>query len=122
LFRKTSCSVSFAHGVPDYNGHYGVRELCDICPVKQLALCAQHHQVPTEDAVHDLARRLPGREDVEIVDITERAVLVAGLDESPRYFLQHGLGFQFHDTRHPHKLRLHGRADIGWVPSEETPA
>jgi DNA repair photolyase len=122
LFRKTSCSVSFAHEVPDYNGHYGVRELCDICPVKQLALCAQRHQIPTEDAVRDLARRLPGREDVEIVDITERAVLVAGLDESPRYFLQHGLGFQFHDTRHPHKLRLHGRADIGWVPSEETPA
>ena len=23
LFRKTSCAVSYAHGLPDYNGHYG---------------------------------------------------------------------------------------------------
>jgi DNA repair photolyase len=36
LFRKTSCAVSYAHGVPDYNGHYGIRELCDICPPNQL--------------------------------------------------------------------------------------
>lgn len=40
LFRKTSCAVSYAHGLPDYNGHYGVRELCDICPLSQLELCA----------------------------------------------------------------------------------
>ena len=25
LFRKTSCAVSYAHGLPDYNGHYGIR-------------------------------------------------------------------------------------------------
>ncbi|HXZ72369.1 MAG TPA: hypothetical protein VEH31_16075 [Streptosporangiaceae bacterium] len=30
LFRKTSCAVSYAHGLPDYNGHYGISELCDI--------------------------------------------------------------------------------------------
>src|SRR5690606_7577652 len=35
LFRKTSCAVAFVHGLPDYNGHYGIRELCDICPVRQ---------------------------------------------------------------------------------------
>ncbi|WP_238440117.1 hypothetical protein, partial [Frankia sp. AgB1.8] len=23
-------------GLPDYNGHHGVRELCDICPVAQI--------------------------------------------------------------------------------------
>jgi DNA repair photolyase len=114
LFRKTSCSVSFVHGSADYNGHYGIRELCDICPAEQLAVCAGAHHVPTPDRIRDLARRLPGREDVEVVDITERAVLVAGLDEQPRYFLQHGLGFQVHDVRHPHRHRLHGRADVGW--------
>ncbi|HEX9353212.1 MAG TPA: hypothetical protein VF933_05280, partial [Streptosporangiaceae bacterium] len=27
LFRKTSCAVSYAHGLPDYNGHVGIREL-----------------------------------------------------------------------------------------------
>jgi DNA repair photolyase len=32
LFRKTSCAVSYVHGLPDYNGHVGIRELCDICP------------------------------------------------------------------------------------------
>ena len=25
LFRNTSCAVSFAHGLPDCNGHYGIR-------------------------------------------------------------------------------------------------
>jgi hypothetical protein len=29
--------VSFAHTIADYNGHWGLRELCDICPA---ALCA----------------------------------------------------------------------------------
>jgi hypothetical protein len=29
LFRKTSCAVSYAHGLPDYNGHVGIRELCN---------------------------------------------------------------------------------------------
>jgi len=24
LFRKTSCAVSYAHELPDYNGHYGI--------------------------------------------------------------------------------------------------
>ena len=39
LFRKTSCAVSYAHDLPDYNGHYGISELCDICPLSQL-ICA----------------------------------------------------------------------------------
>jgi DNA repair photolyase len=26
LFRKTSCAVAYAHGLPDYNGHYGIRD------------------------------------------------------------------------------------------------
>jgi DNA repair photolyase len=32
LFRKTSCAVAYVHGEADYNGHYGISELCDICP------------------------------------------------------------------------------------------
>jgi hypothetical protein len=48
-------------------------------------------------------------------NISERAAVVAGLDdEQPRYFLQHALGFQIHDHRHPHRPRRHGRAEIGW--------
>lgn len=120
LFRKTSCAVSFAHQVPDYNGHYGVREICDICPIKQLNRCATAHHAPTETQLRALAVRLPNEEDFEIVDITDRAAILAGLDEQPRYFLQHGLGFQIHDQRHPHRHRLHGRADIGWNTEEDT--
>lgn len=48
LFRKAFCTVAYAHGRPDYNGHYGIRELCDICPLSQLELCAGACQVPAE--------------------------------------------------------------------------
>jgi DNA repair photolyase len=47
LFRKTSCAVAYAHGLPDYNGHYGIRALCDICPLSQLELCADAHRPPS---------------------------------------------------------------------------
>lgn len=48
LYRKTSCGVSAVHGVPDYNGHWGVNELCDICPLAQQNRCRDaHHPPPT---------------------------------------------------------------------------
>jgi DNA repair photolyase len=115
LFRKTSCAVAYAHGLPDYNGHYGIQELCDICPLNQLALCRQAHQVPAVERIHEVARALPEAKGLEVLDITERAAVVSGLDtEQPRYYLQHALGFQVHDARHPHHAHRHGRADIGW--------
>ena len=115
LFRKTSCAVSYAHGLPDYNGHYGIREFCDICPLSQLELCASAHHVPSPDRVREVARPLSEAHGLVVVDITERAAMVSGLEhEQPRYYLQHALGFQVHDVRHPHRERRHGRADIGW--------
>jgi hypothetical protein len=49
------------------------------------------------------------------MSITDRAAVVTGLSsEQPRYFLQHALGFQVHDARHPHHANRHGRAGIGW--------
>ncbi|WP_244884215.1 radical SAM protein [Carbonactinospora thermoautotrophica] len=114
LFRKTSCAVSFVHGEPDYNGHYGIRELCDICPTQQLDRCAVAHRVPSAEELREIAARLPEGEDFQVVEVSERAAVVAGLEEQPRYFLQHSLGFQIHDVRHPHRHRRHGRADIGW--------
>jgi DNA repair photolyase len=115
LFRKTSCAVSYVHNLPDYNGHYGIRELCDICPLSQLELCAGAHRTPTVDDVHQAASVLPEADSLNVVDISKRAVVVAGLEtEQPRYFLQHALGFQVHDSRHPHHINRHGRADIGW--------
>jgi DNA repair photolyase len=120
LFRKTSCAVSYAHGLPDYNGHYGVQELCDICPLSQLELCRNAHRVPSADRVWSTAQSVPEARGVVVVDITERAAVVSGLaTEQPRYYLQHALGFQVHDVRHPHHERRHGRADIGWKGESE---
>jgi len=115
LFRKTSCAVSFVHDLPDYNGHYGIRELCDICPLGQLDRCRSAHRVPTVRQLQEAAGVLPEARDLTVVGVTERAAMVAGLaTEQPRYYLQHTLGFQVHDVRHPHVARRHGRADIGW--------
>jgi DNA repair photolyase len=114
LFRKTSCAVSYAHGLPDYNGHYGVRELCDICPAGQVSLCRSAHRVPSADRIYQAARALPETEGMQVVDVSERAAVVSGLDEQPRYYLQHALGFQVDDVRHPHHRYRHGRADTGW--------
>ncbi len=120
LFRKTSCAVAYAHGLPDYNGHYGIRELCDICPLSQIELCAGTHRVPSADRIREIASSLSEARGLVVEDITEQAAIVSGLEtEQPRYYLQHALGFQVHDVRHPHHERRHGRADIGWKDENE---
>ncbi|WP_307542435.1 radical SAM protein [Streptomyces sp. V3I8] len=120
LFRKTSCAVAYAHELPDYNGHYGIRELCDICPLAQLDRCKDAYKIPEARDVRQAASSLPEARDLAVVDITEQAAIVSGLEtEQPRYYLQHALGFQVHDVRHPHRERRHGRADIGWKGSTQ---
>jgi hypothetical protein len=115
LFRKTSCAVSFAHGLPDYNGHVGIRDLCDICPAAQLARCERAHQLPSREQIVAAGGDLPELRQLQVMDITSRAVVVSGLaSEQPRYFLQHALRFQVHDAAHPHRPGRHGRAEIGW--------
>ncbi|MFF9982842.1 radical SAM protein [Streptomyces erythrochromogenes] len=118
LFRKTSCGVAYAHGQADYNGHYGIADLCDICPKKQLELCAGAFTRPDTAEVEKQARALGA---TGPIDITDRAIMVEGLDEPPRYYLQHGFGYQCHDRTKPHRLRRHGRAEIGWKNEESTP-
>lgn len=115
LFRKTSCAVSYAHGLPDYNGHYGVRELCDICPAAQLDRCANAHRPPSATQLEQAAAPLPEAAGLRVLDVSDRAAIVDGLaDEQPRYWLQHRFAFQIHDAGHPHLDRQHGRAPIGW--------
>lgn len=116
LFRKTSCAVTYAHEVADYNGHFGIRELCDICPREQLRRCADERRPPDRRYVADMAERLGGR----LVEVTERAVVVDGLDEQRRYAMQHDLAYQVHDLNKPHHPNRHGRADIGWPTIRET--
>jgi DNA repair photolyase len=116
LFRKTSCAVAFAHGLADYNGHYGIRELCNICPADQQARCAAAQRRPSAERVRALAKRLGLTQSFAV---GERAVEVDGLDEQRRYYLQHSLGFQVHNSRFPHRFRRHGRAEIGWEPRHD---
>ncbi|MFC9624429.1 radical SAM protein [Streptomyces sp. NPDC056930] len=119
LFRKTSCGVAYAHKEADYNGHYGVRELCDICPEDQIARCQAAWIKPDLATVTQEARVLGATGEIEIND---RAIVVEGLDEPPRYFLQHGFGYQCHDRSKPHHHRQHGRAPIGWKAGNGTGA
>ncbi|MFE7467665.1 radical SAM protein [Streptomyces sp. NPDC057499] len=118
LFRKTSCGVAHAHGEADYNGHYGIRELCDICPPEQIERCRAAWVRPDPRAVTREARGLGATGEIEVND---RAIVVEGLDEPPRYYLQHGFGYQCHDRAKPHHPRQHGRADIGWTGENGTP-
>lgn len=111
LFRKTSCAVSYAHGLADYNGHYGIGEVCDICPLHQIDLCAKGWKRPDPVEAAAMASRLGGY----LTEVDNRAVIVGGLTEQPRYLMQHTLGFQVHDIAKPHHYRQHGRADIGWT-------
>ncbi|WP_280267929.1 radical SAM protein [Nocardia wallacei] len=115
LFRKTSCAVAYAHGVADYNGHVGIRELCDICPANQLQRCVKAWQRPDRRHVADQAAELGGK----LIGVDDRAAVVVGLDEQRRYFLQHGYGYQVHDIDKPHHDRRHGRADLGWPTTRE---
>lgn len=112
IFRKTSCGIAYAHGIPDYNGHYGIREICDICPAAQLDICRKAHHVPDMANIHALARR--AGIDVEGISCDDRRIEVSGSQEQQRYFMQHSLNFQVHDSKQPHHIGRHGKADIGW--------
>jgi DNA repair photolyase len=112
LFRKTSCGVAFAHRMSDYNGHYGIREICDICPASQLALCGSAHRRPDIQLVQDLARA--AGLDIHAVSVGDGRIEVSGSSEQQRYFVQHSLNYQVHDRAHPHLPQRHGRAELGW--------
>ncbi|WP_260696886.1 hypothetical protein [Streptomyces sp. 130] len=73
---------------------------------------------PDTKAVTQAARELGA---TGPINVTERAIVVEGLDEPPRYYLQHGFGYQRHDRAKPHHYRQHGRADIGWKAEYGTP-
>jgi DNA repair photolyase len=103
LFRKTSCGVSYAHDLPDYNGHWGVRELCDICPVAQQNLCAADHHAPShsdfEQALQGLGYSTP-----YLIDAEGGHVWTHGLGEQRRYPIQHTLRYQIWELDQPHYL------------------
>lgn len=112
LFRKSSCAACFAHGIPDYNGHYGIQELCDGCPPDQKERCRLAHAQPDRETIDRLAQSA-GLAPYDI-EIGANAVRLSGLDEQGRYYLQHNTNFQVHDRHYEHKIGRHGRAEIGW--------
>ncbi|WP_185265987.1 radical SAM protein [Halopseudomonas xiamenensis] len=108
IFRKTSCGVAYAHQQPDYNGHFGITELCDTCPTAQYSTCKSAWKKPDEELLNSLCKRL-GAEGEPV--ITDRSIIVRGLDEQRRYFMQHTLRYQVHDADKPHHYDRHGRAE-----------
>lgn len=112
VFRKTSCGVAFVHGVADYNGHFGVREICDICPKGQVDVCGQAHRRPDDQSVRQAVEHAGLDPSTIIVD--DRRIEVGNSSEQQRYYVQHALNYQVHDRTHPHLLHRHGRAEVGW--------
>lgn len=112
LFRKTSCGVAHVHRTADYNGHYGIREICDICPPEQIARCALSHRQPELSKVKELAEI--ANLDTDHIDIDQRKIQLSNSSEQQRYFIQHTLNYQVHDRDLPHLYGRHGRAEVGW--------
>ena len=112
LFRKTSCGVAYAHGVSDFNGHFGMADICNICPTRQVAICEAAHRRPEPEEVKVLAAI--AKLNPNGITIDDRRIEVGESREQQRYFIQHVLNYQVHDRRHPHLPRRHGRAEVGW--------
>lgn len=110
LFRKTSCGVAYAHEVADYNGHWGVRELCDICPAAQRKRCADDHIQPRLASMDHILGQLGYQTQYVIED---GHVWTHGLGEQRRYAIQHGLRYQIWELDQPHHLHAHGRSLTG---------
>jgi DNA polymerase III epsilon subunit-like protein len=119
LFRKTSCGVSAAHQMADYNGHWGIRELCDICPAAQIQRCHDAHHTPSPGELDQVLADLGYQTDYLIED---GYIWTHGLGEQRRYAIQHALGFQIWELDQPHLLHAHGRALTGYQPpGQEVP-
>lgn len=113
IFRKTSCAVAYAHAIADYNGHFGVRDICDICPQSQLNRCAPVHIAPSAEQFRAMLDAYGYETPFEI---EQGHVWTTGLGEEKRYHLQHALGFQVWDREWPHLRGQHGRAPEGYAP------
>jgi DNA repair photolyase len=113
IFRKTSCAVAYAHAIADYNGHFGVRDICDICPQSQVNRCSAMHIAPSAEQFRAM---LDGYGYETPFEIDPGHVWTTGLGEEKRYHLQHALGFQVWDRDRPHLRGQHGRAPEGYAP------
>ncbi|RPI19537.1 MAG: hypothetical protein EHM58_01225 [Ignavibacteriae bacterium] len=116
LFRKTSCGVVFAQKLPDYNGHWGVNEICNICPLEQQKICWKHYKMPTKNEFQKLLDRYNYNSKFLIEG---GHIWTENLGEERRYHLQHILGYQIWDIEKPHFRNQHGRSPFGQLQNEE---
>lgn len=116
LFRKTSCGAAFAHSVSDYNGHWSIQEICDICPLEQRERCRKAHNVPTHQEIKRLLTFLEGDPSYEI---EKDHLWTKQLGEERRYYIQHALNFQTWDIDWPHFCSRHGRSPLGYTLTEK---
>lgn len=116
IFRKTTCAAAYLHGLPDPNGHWGVREICHICPAAQQSICARGHKAPSVNEFQALLDRF----DYDVpFELAEGHIWTEGLTEQERYNLQHMLGYQVWERSFPHRPHQHGRASTGWEEDDE---
>jgi hypothetical protein len=116
LFRKTSCGVAYAHSVPDYNGHWGVNELCDICPESQRKICKKDYNPPS---IRGFQKLLNEFEYDSHFLFEDGHIWTTRLGEERRYHLQHILRYQIWDIDKPHFKNQHGRSPFGQSRSKE---
>jgi hypothetical protein len=119
LFRKTSGGVAFTHSAPDYNGHWGVREICDIYPDAQRRRCADDYREPS---AADMDATLAQLDYTSQYLIEPGHVWTHGLGEQKRYAVQHTLRHQIWELDQPHYLHAHGRSLLGHTPDPEQTA
>jgi DNA repair photolyase len=112
LFRKVSCCLSSSRSISDYNGHYGISEICEICPSKQKNICKNSFHKPKKTQIDSLIKDISNF--THKYELKENSIEIEGLEEEQRYYLQHNLNFQIHDTKYKHLKGQHGRAHIGW--------
>lgn len=116
LFRKTSCGVSFAHKIHDYNGHWGINELCEICPENQKIRCSKNHKPPIDNEFLNLLKKF----DYDTLFLREGGhIWTENLGEEKRYHLQHLLQYQIWDIEKPHFSFQHGRSTVGQTIADD---
>ncbi|GII60606.1 hypothetical protein Skr01_06910 [Sphaerisporangium krabiense] len=121
LYRKTSCGVTASWQLPDYNGHLGVPQLCDICPAEQVARCAAALRAPSDEEFRAALESF-GFDPGTPFMVEDGHVLTGDLGEQRRYALQHHFGFQIWEVEHPHLPTAHGRALEGYALSPQQQA
>ncbi|MBE2266925.1 MAG: radical SAM protein [Anaerolinea sp.] len=93
LYKHTSCAVSYALGIPDYNATIYRDPICkgSNCPAGKRLICESARAVPNVEQVHLLLSRI-GR--TNEFTLTAEAVEIAGtLTQEDYAFLLHRLNF-----------------------------